>query len=279
MKLEDLLDTPPWDWPRDAGKMIRKTLSDRRAGESARVVAAELAGDYTVINDDLAGTLLAVVRSADEPEELRARAVISLGPALERASIGFDDPDDVPITEPMFRNIQDSLQKLYMDTSNPKEVRRRVLEASVRCSEPWHMAAIREAYASGDREWVLTAVFSMRYVRGFDEQILEALHNPDPEIHYEAVVAAGEWSLDGAWPHVVELVNDPKTPKELLIAAITAVGAIRAAEAGELLLELSDSDDEDIAEAANEAMSMAEVESDWEDEEDEEDDENDEWVN
>ena len=118
MDLKILLDTPPWDWPRDAGKMFRKILIDRRAKASDRLIAAELAGDFTVINDDLAGALLAIVRDAGEPGPLRARAAISFGPALEQAFIGeFEDQDDVPITEGMYRNIQDSLQKLYFDPS------------------------------------------------------------------------------------------------------------------------------------------------------------------
>jgi hypothetical protein len=54
--------------------MFQKILIDQRADESDRLVAAELAGDFTVINDDLADTLLAVVGSADEPEQLRAKA-------------------------------------------------------------------------------------------------------------------------------------------------------------------------------------------------------------
>src|ERR1035441_5102239 len=274
MDLKTLLDTPPWDWPRDAGRMFRKILIDRRANESDRLIAAGLAGDFTVINDDLADALVAVVRSADEPEQLRAKAAISFGPILEHANTdGFEDPDDVPITERTFRNIQDSLRKLYRDRSTPKEVRRRILEASVRAPKPWHADAIRYAYLSGDKEWTLTAVFSMRWVRGFEDQILAALKSGDPEIHYEAVTAVGNWELDEAWPHIVELVNHAHTPKPLLIAAIGAVGSIRPAEAREILADLAGSDDEEIAEAAEEATAMAEAVPD------EEDDEEDEWIN
>ena len=282
MDLKTLLDTPPWDWPKDAGRLFQRTLIDQRANESDRLVAAELAGDFTVINDDLADALLTVVCSADEPEQLRARAAISLGPVLEQAETdgfedsemdGFEDSGDVPITEGMFRNIQDSLEKVYLDDSTPKEVRRRSLEASVRAAKTWHQDAIRSAYASGDKEWMLTAVFSMRWVRGFDAQILLALKNHDPEIHFQAVNAAGNWELDAAWSHIVELVNDAHSPKPLLLAAIGAVGSIRPAEAREILVELADSDDEEIAEAVNEAMAMADVPAE------QEDDEEDEWIN
>jgi len=266
MDLKTLLDTPPWDWPRDAGRLFLKILIDRRADESERLVAATLAGDFTVINDDLADALLTVVGSANEPERLRARSAISLGPVLEQAdSAGFEDPDDVPITERTFRHIQNSLQKLYLDSSTPKEVRRRILEASVRAPETWHKDAIGNAYSRGDKEWMLTAVFSMRWVRGFDSQILAALKSADPEIHYEAVNAAGDSELDAAWSHIVQLVKDTHTPRPLLLAAIGAVGSIRPAEARKILADLAGSDDEEIAEAAEEAISMTEAVPDDED--------------
>jgi hypothetical protein len=250
--------------------MFQKILIDRRAKESDRLVAAELAGDFTVINDELADALLAIVGNANEQERLRAKAAISLGPVLEHADTnGFEDPDDVPITERTFRNIQDSLRKLYLDTSTPNEVRRRILEASVRAPEAWHQDAIGAAYSRGDTEWMLTAVFSMRWVRGFDDRILAALESADPEIHYEAILAAGNWELDAAWPHIVELLNDPDTPRPLLLAAIDAAGSIRPAEARIILVDLADSDDEEIAEAAGEAMLMADAGSD--DEDDDED--------
>src|SRR6202795_3179071 len=114
MDLKTLQDTPPWDWPRDAGERFQEVLIDRRANESDRLAAAELAGDLVVMNDELAESLLAIVRSADEPEGLRARAAISLGPVLEQTEMDvFDDPDDAPITEGTFRSIQDTFQKLY----------------------------------------------------------------------------------------------------------------------------------------------------------------------
>jgi HEAT repeat protein len=98
----------------------------------------------------------------------------------------------------------------------------------------------------------------MRFVRGFDEQIREALDDKDPDIHYEAVLAAGTWGVEAAWPHVATLVTSDKTPKALRLAAIEAVPSIRPQEAEELLTEVIDSDDEDIVEVAYEALAMAE---------------------
>jgi hypothetical protein len=267
MDLKILQDTPPWDWPRDAGKRFQEILGDQRASASDRLAAAELAGDITVINDELADSLMAVIGGQNEPEPLRARAAIALGPVLELADTdGFDDPEDIPITEPKFHGIQALLQKLYSGQSIPKEVRRRILEASVRAPESWHRNAISAAYSSGDRDWVLTAVFSMQWVAGFDDQILEALKSADADIHLRAVEAAGNWGVDAAWPHVAALVEDARTPKPLLISAISAIATIRPEEAMEILVDFAGSGDEEIAEAAKEAIGMAEIVSDEDDE-------------
>jgi hypothetical protein len=153
------------------------------------------------------------------------------------------------------------------DNSIPKEVQRRSLEASVRAPQTWHQDAIRHAYSSGDKEWMLTAVFSMRWVRGFDDQILLALKSDDPEIQYQAINAAGSWELDAAWSHIVELLNDARSPKPLLLAAIGTVGSIRPSEARDILVDLADSDDEEIAEAIDEAMATGQVLTDEEDDE------------
>jgi len=145
----------------------------------------------------------------------------------------------------------------------------------VRSPQDWHRDAISRAYSSGDNDWRLTAVFSMRRVRGFDDQILEALKSSDLEVQYEAVNAAGNWQLNAAWSHIVGLVHDSATPKPLLLAAISAVASIRPQEAGEILVDLADSDDQEIAEAAEEAIAIADGSSD----EIEDDEDTNDWVN
>lgn len=271
MDLKTLKDTPPWDWPDGTAKMLVGILRDEHAAEPDRVLATELAGDFTVVNDELVDALLAVLRSSDESERVRARAAISLGPVLEHADTeGFENGGEAPISERTFQRIQKSLRELYVDAGIPKEVRRRILEASVRAPQDWHQDTVRAAYSGDDNAWKLTAVFCMRFVCGFDEQIREALDNDNPDIHCEAVLAAGTWGVEAAWPHVAALVTSDETPKALLLAAIEAVPSIRPQEAEELLRELMDSDDEDIVEAAYEALAMAEGPSDS-DEDDEDD--------
>jgi hypothetical protein len=258
MHLRTLKNIPPWEWPEDTWKKLLEILQDDRAMESELLLAAELAGDFTVINDALADALLTLLCRRDQSEKIRGQAAISLGPVLEQADTAdFEDADDCPIVERTFHRIQESLRQLYVDASVPSEVRRRILEASVRALQDWHQGAVRAAFSSDDELWRLTAVFCMRFVRGFDGQILEALDNKNPDIHYQAVLAAGNWEVDAAWPHVAALIVSRETEKPLLLAAIEAIASIRPHEAGEILADLADSNDEDIAAAVDEAMAMA----------------------
>jgi hypothetical protein len=138
-------------------------------------------------------------------------------------------------------------------------VRRRALEASIRAPRDWHQSAVRTAYATNDQEWQLTAVYCMQWVKGFRKEILEALNSRNPDIHREAVRAAGNWEVHEAWPHVAALLASPKTSKKMLLAAIEAAPNVNREEAGPALMDLADSTDEEIAEAADEAMSMAAI--------------------
>lgn len=260
MGLKILQDTPPWDWPRDTAEKLREVLRDKQAPESERLIAADLSGDFVVINDKLAEALLVVVGNDQGSEDLRGRAAIALGPVLEQAYLDdFEDPEDVPISEQTYHNIRETLHSLFMNPSIPKEVRRRILEAAVRSPQDWHSEAIRTAYSSDDESWNITAVFCMRFVPGFNDRILEALESKNKNIYYEAVCAAGNWELEAAWPYIAKILTSKKTSKSLVLAAIDAAGGFRSAEAAMLLGNLMDSRDEEIAEAAYEAMAMIEA--------------------
>jgi hypothetical protein len=270
MNIKSLVDIPPWQWPKDAGKIILDVLRNDQADATDRLLAAELGGDSVAINDDLANVLLSILCNPREADPLRGQAAISLGPTLESADIdGFEEPDDVPITEPMFLKIRKVLQQLYMDAGTPKNVRRAILEASVRAPEKWHKSAVAAAYRSEDEDWKLTAVFCMQFIRGFDKQILESLKSPNPDIHYHAVCAAGDWEIAAAWPHIAALVASEKTEKELRLAAIEASAFILPHKASQILHPLLLSGDEDIVDAVYEALAMAEGMNEDEEDDDE----------
>ena len=266
MDLTRLARIPPHEWPPNGGNTLRAVLDDRQADESDRLLAAELAGEVVVIDDDLAGILLSLVGDATASEPLRCRAALSLGPVLEQMDLDSDDDflgldEEVlsapPISEHTFRRIQETLRARYLEDDVPSEVRRYILAASARAPADWHRDAIRAAYSREDRGWRLTAVSAMRHVRGFGDEIVTALDDPDADIRRAAVSAAGNWEVEAAWPHVSALLSAPDTDKSLLLAAIEAAAYICPQEAEPLLLELSDSADAEIAVAAGDAAMMA----------------------
>jgi hypothetical protein len=273
LNIKQLKNIPPWDWPKNAETVVLDTLTNRHAAKKDRLLAAELSGEYSILCEKIADALLNVVCSNEESPELRSKAAISLGPALEEADFSdYDDPNDLPaLSAKSTQKVQKALHALYADAEIPKNVRRAVLEASVRHPQDWHVDAIRNAYNSKDDEWQLTAVFCMHYVQGFETQILKSLNSSNPLIRFHAVGAAGNWEIDAAWPAIARMITSDKTEKSLLLEAIEAAAAIRPTET-EIIEPLVDSYDDDISEAAMEALAEAGHASDWDSEDYDEDD-------
>jgi hypothetical protein len=121
----------------------------------------------------------------------------------------------------------------------------------------------------------------MGYLQGFEKEILEALKSPNELIHREAVEAAGEKEIDGAWKHVYQLLEHAeRTPKPLLLAAISAVANIRQDTPSlEILNHLVDSDDKEVSDAADEALSLAGAYTAFDEDEFDEDGDASGWIN
>ncbi|MCK5797895.1 MAG: hypothetical protein KAI47_11955, partial [Deltaproteobacteria bacterium] len=257
-ELAILENADPWDWPEDATEMILSVLGDLKTEEEDRLLAARLAADSLVMDDAVASALVATLRDDKQSVELRSQAALSLGPALEAAELdalvsaadlgleGLEhvDLDDTLLSPKMLGEVKRTLRSLYHDAAVPTHVRRRVLEAAVRGPEDWQEDAVRASYATGDPAWRLTAVFCMRFLPGFEAQILESLKNKEHEIFYEAVLAAGTWAVEGAWEHVSPLLNQTED-RDLLLAAIEVIPELQPDLADELLADFLKSDDED----------------------------------
>lgn len=260
MDVEFLSQLPPWDWPDDAGETIQRTLRDRSAPASARTLAADLAGHLVVMTDELAATLLDLLEDPREDDELRGRAALAVGPVLEELHLElFEDPDEASVSPRMGETIRRTLRDVYLDGEASTYVRRRVLETSIRHSEPWHEGAVRSAYHSGDRGWLVTAVFCMGHLSGFEDEILEAVRSDDRDVRYQGVVAAGRAEVREAWPYIRPLLLGPTDDRALLLAAVEAVVGVRPEAAGAVLAPLVDSDDPEVVEAAEDSAEAAEA--------------------
>ncbi len=258
MEFETIAALDPWNWPEDAKTILLGIIRDHERDEVERQLATRLAGDMVVVDDEVFDVLLEVVSSSVETPEMRSRAAIAMGAALEAADLeGFDFPEEIPISEATFERATTVLHGLFQDDTLPDLLRRRVLEAAVRAPRDWHEHAIRDAWASGDPEWRLTAAFSMEYVLGFQDEIREALESDDEKVFYHAVIAAGANEMNEAWPAIRAILEDDEADTPLLLAAIEASVLAAPVEAGPYLADLLEDEDEDIAAAAHEAIVTA----------------------
>jgi hypothetical protein len=276
-----LENTEPWNWPTDAGEQLLTLLTEPGIDADDRLLAATLAGETLVMDDAIASALLVLLGDSQLSEELRAQAALSLGPSLEQAELdALADIEDLELPEELSHvdlqdgllspkilgEIKQRLRAVVDDASAPQLVRRRALESAVRAAEDWHEDAVRRAWGEADPAWRLTAVFCMRFIGGFEAQIVESLATDDAELLYEAVLAAGTWAIDEAWPRVRALL-DQTGDRDLLLAAIESAPQIRPEEALELLAPFADHDDEELSEAAHDMMAMVSGAFDDDDEE------------
>ncbi len=254
MTLKFLENNPPWDWPENADQIILKVLQNPSATSEDRLLAAEMAGDSVVVNKALIDALLEIINSADEAEEFRSVCTMALGPVLELLDI--DELDDDQQLHDCAMLIPTILQPLHFDENAPDLLRRRALEASVRYEQEWHTGAITTAFNSDQIPWRRTAVFAMRFVPGFENQIMEALESDDEDTEFQAVCAADVWSIEAAWHHVLNLVCAADTEKFLRMAAIDAMASIRPHETAGVLLELDEFEDDDLVNQVHEVVAM-----------------------
>jgi len=239
-----------WGDPWSARSALLEALGSEESELRARAL------DYTselVDSDEVARLHLEILADEAETPEIRAKAAIALGPALELCEYGWwdDVTDPPPLTQSFFDELEDRLRRLYHSADTPKLVRRRVLEAAVRAPEDWQYGAVRAAWNGRDLEWRKTAVFGMGYLGGFSELLSEALEAEDPELLAEALyAAAGRNDVPGLKSRLLGLAVDESADEVVRLAAIAGLRYVESHRARNILRKLRGHDDEDIAEMA-----------------------------
>lgn len=257
MELHFLKDLPPWEFPEEIQDILLSALNDPATETTDKLLAVELAGSAGFLALPLAKGLISLIDNENEDIELRSMAAIALGPTLEMSALDeFDSPYFEDFCKESYSYIRDSLNRLHGKTSLPVQVRRSILEASVRDPQDWHKEAVLKAYHSDDPRWRLTAVFCMGYIGELEQQIMKALADADSDIRFEAIIAAGSQGLKGAWPLIFELQTGSPEDKDLLLTVIDAAGGIATLEARHFLSHCLSLEDEEIVEAAQEALTM-----------------------
>ena len=127
------------------------------------------------------------------------------------------------------------------------EVRRSALEALGYSSKEEVGTLIDQAYQSGDREWVASALFAMG--RSANErwrpQVKIMLNSQFPALRAEAARAAGELEMGSSIPRLLELLDDPDDQTRLAsIWSLSQLGGENARKALERLYKHTDDEDE-----------------------------------
>jgi hypothetical protein len=231
------------------------------------------------MDDEVARALLDVASSGAE-EQVRADAIMGLGPVIEEAGWDYGEDDEEfdvdpemgpAISREMFETIGREIRALYEDEAQPKLVRRRAFEVLVRTPQPWQESEIRRRFQSDDVDWKLTAIFGMGYVKGFENEIVATVKGEKGELLLEAVRAAGGMAVTGAAERIRELAASDDTDPDLRLFAIDALPEVDP-DCFDLLDRLSRSEDEEVAEAAEaalEELSISEAMGDDDEDDDE----------
>ncbi len=139
------------------------------------------------------------------------------------------------------------------------EVKRRAIEAlSYSALDDENvLKLIEEAYHHPSDKMKASALFAMGKNANprWRSIVLKELHNPRPEIRYEAARACGEMGLKEAVESLASLVKDKD--HEVREAAIWALGNIGGNEARRILLHFLREGDDSIKEALEEALREA----------------------
>jgi len=132
--------------------------------------------------------------------------------------------DELP--QKLYQQVEASLLRVHALEEEEDLVRRMALEAIGYSSREDVDAMIEAAYASGDRNWIVSAMIAMGRSANerWTDQIMESLDSRYPALRAEAARAAGEVELREAVPQLVEMLDDPDD--SVVLAAIWALSQL-----------------------------------------------------
>jgi HEAT repeat protein len=200
-------------------------------------------------DEDLVPILTRMLKDAEAL--VRAEAALGLGRFLMRFEL--TDREDA-----LSEQIEETLRATAHDEDELVEVRGRAIEALGVRGKEWVHDLIEEAYGTGDRRFMISAIHAMGRNADLDwlPTIIEEMGSDDGEMRFEAATAAGGLADEEAIPHLAELTGDEDP--EVQDAAITALGLIGGARARSVLHSVaSESSDDRVLEAVRDALAEA----------------------
>jgi HEAT repeat protein len=191
---------------------------------------------------------------SDPSSEIRSAATTELG-----RFILLGEYEEIPAANAT--EAQETAIRIWNNAAEAIAVRRRALEAISNSGNEIVTSAIQAAYQDPNRLMRISAIFAMgrSYDHRWTATVLQELDNPDPEIRYEAIRAAGELELNQAVPKLGGLAVEDEP--EMREAAIWSLGEIGGNQALRILTSLADSaealEDEELLDTIEDAISTA----------------------
>ena len=190
---------------------------------------------------DLVDKMLDVLEN-DADELVQSTAATMLGNYVYLGEL-----DEFPARDA--HRIEDVLLRM-IDESNSVLVQRRALEAVSFSSREEVTPLILAAYEKQERDWIITALFSMG--RSANQEwgkiVMENFDHYDTDIQFEAIQAAGEMFLEPARPWLLNAAkkaeNLDQSIRMAIGRALENIGGDGAVEALEALMEWADDDEE-----------------------------------
>lgn len=175
----------------------------------------------------------------DPAAEVRAESAGALGWLVYRGEL-----EELP--EELHHRIEDELLSVY-NSSDEKIVRRGALESLGFSSRDEVPELLRNAYTSGDDDWLVSALFAMGRSadQSWEADVRRMLRHGNSDVQFEAVRAAGELALESTRRILLDLLEEEVQEFEVRAAVIWSLSQIGGEETRETLERLlEESDDE-----------------------------------
>ena len=187
---------------------------------------------------DLIPDFLAIL-TKDSQAEVSAAAATALGHYVYLGELEEISPE-------VLHGVEDQLLQAA-DQAESTLVRRMALEALGYSSREEVPPMIETAYASGNKDWIASALFAMGHSADerWEPQVLAMLENSPPTIRLEAARAAGELEIHQAVPELLDLLDDPdQDVHDAAVWSLSQIGGEGVRETLEQMYEETDDDDE-----------------------------------
>ena len=240
--MEDVLEMNESDYLMDFSNLSRLVLQDQ--DPLVRMLAIQTLREYE--ETDLADDFIELMLKDSDPQ-VRAAAAAALG-----SFIYLGETEEIP--EHVLHDVEESLLSVTQG-QDAAMVRRCALEALGFSSREEVNPLIKAAYHSGDRDWLISALFAMgrSYNQMWEEDVLAMLDDDRTAVRAEAVEAAGELSSQKATPKLLELLDDEDDDvRAAAIWSLSEIGGEGVRDALEELLE--ETEDEEEADLLEEAL-------------------------